>query len=329
MSAEPLPFRSIEPDWRDLAACRDADPRLFDFDPETDSESTAEPARQVCTDCPVRDDCRSYALSLPAEDDSVGILGGLTPAERAGRRAQQAKERSPSGRRPWRVAADPAFARISFELATGIGVERAAEALGVTARTLQRCWKRHGLGPLRLGRTLRPDIAPYLIRRALRELGWVDHEVRLGYLACDPEFAVSSFELAGEFGTIRAAKQLGVNTSVLYRAWDRQALGRPPKPLGWTKRFIADRELVVQAFEFAREQSILAAASAFQVSTPILRRAFVHHGLGHPHAGLDRAELKRRWSTQARDEPNHHNRQLRRLHRAHVAAERRGRGATR
>ena len=329
MSAEPLPFRSIEPDWRDLAACRDADPRLFDFDPETDSESSAEPAKRICADCPVRDDCLDYALCLPAEDDSVGILGGLTPAERAGRRAQQAKEHSPSGARPWTVATNPAFARISFELATGIGVERAAEALGVTARTLQRCWKHRGLGPLRLGRTLRPDIAPYLIRRALRDLGWLEHEERLGYQACDPEFAVSSFELAGEFGTVRAARHLGVSTSVLYRAWDGQALGRPPKPEGWTKQLMADRELVEQAFELAHEQSILAAASAFQVSAPTLRRAFVHHGLGHPHAGLEPSELRRRWSTQAAAEPDHQNRQLRRLHRAHVAAERRARGATR
>jgi hypothetical protein len=271
----------------------------------------------------------SSALSWPAEDDFVGIFGGLTPAERAGRRTRQAEERSPSGNRSWGVAADPTFAQVSFDLAAEIGVRPAGEALGVTGRTLQRAWKRHGLGPLRLGWALRPGVAPYLIQRALRELGWIEHEARLGYPACDPEFAVSTFELAGKLGTVRAAKQLSVSTSLLYRAWDRQALGRPPRPEGWTKQLMADRELVELAFGLAREQSILAAASAFQVSTPTLRRAFAYHGFGHPHAGLDRGELQRRWSVEAATEPDHHQRRQRRLHRARVAAERRARGATR
>jgi WhiB family transcriptional regulator, redox-sensing transcriptional regulator len=323
MSAELLPPLPGDQGWRDQAACRDTNPVLFDFDPETDSESSAEPAKRSCMGCQVRGACLSYALSLPAEDDSVGIYGGLTPAERAGRRSRQIEERPASDRRSWGLATDPAFAQISFDLATGIGVERTAEALGVTGRTLQRSWKRHGLGPLQLGRTLRADVAPYLIERALRQFGWIEHEARLGYLASDPEFAVSSFALAGEFGTVRAAKQLGVNTSLLYRAWDRQALGRPVRPEGWTKQFTADRELVEQAFGLAREQSILAAASAFQVSAPTLRRAFAHHGLGHPHAGLDRAALQRRWSTQAAAEPDHHHRHQRRIARTHRVAQQR------
>jgi WhiB family redox-sensing transcriptional regulator len=323
VSAEPFPPPLLDArDWRDQAACRDADPRLFDYDPGTDPEAKAEPAKRICAGCLVRADCLAFALSLPAEDDFVGITGGLTPAERSERRARQG-ERFPAGRRRCGAAADPTFARVSFELATGIGVELAAEALGVTGRTLQRAWKRHGLGPLRLGRTLRPDAAPFLIQRALRELGWAEHEAHLGHLVDDPEFAVSSFELAGTLGTIRAAKQLGVSTSLLYRAWDRQALGRHPKPEGWTKQLIADRELVEQAFGLAREQSILAAASAFQVSAPTLRRAFARHGLGHPHAGLEPSELRQRWSTEAEDEPDHHNRQQRRIYRARLAAKRR------
>jgi WhiB family redox-sensing transcriptional regulator len=323
VSADPLTDLSLEGDWRHQAACRDVDPLLFDYDPETDPEAKAEPARRICAGCPVRAACLSYALSQPAEDDSVGIYGGLTPAERADRRTRQAEQRSRSRNRSWGRGADLAFARISFDLATGIGVQSAAEALGVTGRTLQRGWKRHCLGPLRLGRTLRSDIAPYLIQRALQELGWAEDEIHQGYLSGDPEFAVSSFELAGKFGTIRAAKQLGVSTSLLHRAWDRQALGRPVRPEGWTKQLMDDRELVEQAFELAGEQSILAAASAFQVSAPTLRKAFAHHGLGHPHAGLDRTELQRRWSTQAIAEPDHHHRKQRRIYRARLAAKRR------
>jgi hypothetical protein len=316
VSAEVLPPLLPGDDWRGQAACRHADPRLFDFDPETDPEGVAEPARRICADCPVRADCLSYALSLPAEDDCAGIYGGLTPAERSRRRGPSASSLSPVGRRSWRLAADPTFARASFDLATGIGVERAAEALGVASRTLQRAWRRHGLGPHPAGRPAQPAAGPWLIQRAFRELGWAEHETRQGYLVDDPEFAVSSFRLAGTFGTIRAAKQLGVSTRLLYRAWDRQALGRPMRPEGWTKQFTCDRELVEQAFALAREQSILAAASAFQVSAPTLRRAFAHHGLGHPHAGLDRAELMRRWSTQAQDAPDHHHRRQRRSYRA-------------
>jgi WhiB family redox-sensing transcriptional regulator len=235
MSAEPSPPLLAGEGWQEQAACRAADPQLFDFDPETDPAGKAVPAKRVCTRCPVRIACLAFALSLPAEDDSVGIFAGLTPPERAGRRT------------------------------------------------------RHGQNSL----------------------------------AGDPEFAVSSFELAGRLGTIRAAKQLGVNASLLYRVWDRQALGRPGRPEGWTKQLMADRELVEQAFGLAREQSILAAASAFQVSAPTLRRVFARHGLGHPHAGLDRAELTHRWASQAKTDPDHHIRQQRRLSRARRPAERR------
>jgi len=233
--AEPLTTLAPATDWRDLAACRDADPRLFDYDPEIDPGSKAEPARQICSGCQVRADCLSFALSQPAEDDSVGIYGGLTPAERSDQRVREA---------------------------------------------------------------------------------------RLRYPAEDPEFAVSSFKLAGTLGTFRAAEQLGVSTRLLYHAGDEHKLGRSGKPASWTKQLMADRELVERALRLAREQSILAAASALQTSAPTLRRAFARHGLGHPHAGLDRAELQRRWNTKAKAEPDHRNRQQRRIYRARLAAER-------
>jgi hypothetical protein len=119
----------------------------------------------------------------------------------------------------------------------------------------------------------------------------------------------------------RAAALLGVAESTLYRAWDRHHLGRPTIPADATRRFVADRVLVEQAFQVARERSILAAASAFQTSPVTLRRAFARHGLGHPHAGLDRRELQRRWTTQPG--PDHRNRAERRASRARQAADRR------
>jgi len=228
-------------DWRDQAACRAADPHLFDYDPETDPETAAEPARRICARCPVRTACLNDALAQPEGGDLVGIFGGLTPAERAARRGQEGTQPSPPLRHSWRLSGDP-------------------------------------------------------------------------------EFAVASFELATKVGTGCAANQLGVSPPLLYRAWDRQALGRPPTPAGWTKRFVTDRGLVEQAFAFARAHSILAAASAFQISAPTLRRALVHHGLGHPHAGLDRAELVERWNGQAKDGPDHHQREQRRRSRARLTA---------
>jgi WhiB family transcriptional regulator, redox-sensing transcriptional regulator len=67
--------------WRELAACRDTD--LDVFFPE--SGESAEPARQVCARCPVRQPCLDYAISNRI---AYGIWGGLTGRER---RAQQSR----------------------------------------------------------------------------------------------------------------------------------------------------------------------------------------------------------------------------------------------
>jgi WhiB family redox-sensing transcriptional regulator len=61
--------------WRELAACRGNDLNLF-FPGRGES---AEPARQVCAACPVRQPCLGYAISNAITD---GIWGGLTERER-------------------------------------------------------------------------------------------------------------------------------------------------------------------------------------------------------------------------------------------------------
>ena len=320
MSAEPLTGRAPGSGWRDHAACRDADPLLFDYDPETDLEAQAGPAKQICAGCHVRAECLGFALSQPPEDDSFGIFGGQTPAERSAERQARAKRRFSTRGRSSRAGTDSEFARISFDLATAIGVEAAAAALGVSGRTLQRSWRHSGLGRHPAVPPAQAAAAPFLVDRALRQLGWIEHEHSLPDPADDPEFAVSSFQLAGRLGTYLAAGQLGVRIDVLYRAWDRHELGRPGRPRSWAAQFMADPKLVEQAFQLAREQSILATASAFQISTPTLRRAFARHGLGHPHAGLDKARLRERWVAAARTDPDHHYRRQRRLYRARLSA---------
>jgi WhiB family transcriptional regulator, redox-sensing transcriptional regulator len=61
--------------WREQAACRGTD--LDVFYPERGE--SADPARQVCAQCPVRRPCLEYALSNRITD---GIWGGLTERER-------------------------------------------------------------------------------------------------------------------------------------------------------------------------------------------------------------------------------------------------------
>jgi WhiB family redox-sensing transcriptional regulator len=157
MSTDPL-------DWYEQAACRDLDPDRFDYDPDTDAPAKAEAAKGVCAGCAVRDACLEFALERPAAEDTTGVYGGLTPAERLARRSG-----APSSRR---LVADPRFAAVSLELARQVGVERAADQLGVRGRTLQRAWRRHGYPPLAPVAPPRPFRADELGAQARRQLGW-------------------------------------------------------------------------------------------------------------------------------------------------------------
>ena len=67
--------------WRDRAACRGADLEVF-FPGRGES---AEPARQICAGCPVRQPCLDYALSHGIVH---GIWGGLTERDRRALRSR-------------------------------------------------------------------------------------------------------------------------------------------------------------------------------------------------------------------------------------------------
>jgi WhiB family transcriptional regulator, redox-sensing transcriptional regulator len=74
------------PAWHDLAACRGVGPRTF-F-PRTDDRRIASDRRykfalKYCRDCPVVAECRAAG-----EAEIFGLWGGLTPSERASRRAK-------------------------------------------------------------------------------------------------------------------------------------------------------------------------------------------------------------------------------------------------
>ncbi len=85
--------------WQDRGRCRDLDPDLF-FPPVESESSEQRQAREsaakaVCSACPVRAECLSWAL---AHRERLGVWGGLTERERqvvAGNR----------GRHPARVVA--------------------------------------------------------------------------------------------------------------------------------------------------------------------------------------------------------------------------------
>jgi WhiB family transcriptional regulator, redox-sensing transcriptional regulator len=69
-----LPEALIGP-WTARASCIQTDPGIF-FPPHGDP---ATQARQICSSCPVRDDCLAYALDA---DERHGFWGGLGPDER-------------------------------------------------------------------------------------------------------------------------------------------------------------------------------------------------------------------------------------------------------
>jgi WhiB family transcriptional regulator, redox-sensing transcriptional regulator len=74
------PASDSRPDWRDGAACRDADPDLFFPDGDIRSaRAKVKTAKLICRGCPVRTICLSWAL---ASDQEHGIWGGLTEDER-------------------------------------------------------------------------------------------------------------------------------------------------------------------------------------------------------------------------------------------------------
>ena len=70
-------------DWQTRAACRSADANIF-FPPtqtETKEERTLREAaaKSVCAQCPVREQCLTFALTTR---EPHGIWGGMTETER-------------------------------------------------------------------------------------------------------------------------------------------------------------------------------------------------------------------------------------------------------
>ena len=75
--------------WRDEAACRDADTDLF-FGPAaefvTARQQREAEAKAICAGCPVRLECLAYALD---SGEAYGVWGGATEDERRAMRRQR------------------------------------------------------------------------------------------------------------------------------------------------------------------------------------------------------------------------------------------------
>jgi WhiB family transcriptional regulator, redox-sensing transcriptional regulator len=87
LPSRPAPSGST--DWRDRAACRDADPELFfPIGNAGPALHQVDQAKQVCARCTVRTPCLEWAL---ASGQEAGVWGGTSDDERrALRRMRQA-----------------------------------------------------------------------------------------------------------------------------------------------------------------------------------------------------------------------------------------------
>lgn len=73
------------PQWRESAACTDPEVDADVFYPAAGwaDEAATAAAKAVCAACPVRCACLADALSWETPRTRYGVLGGLTPTERA------------------------------------------------------------------------------------------------------------------------------------------------------------------------------------------------------------------------------------------------------
>lgn len=80
------------PQWMRDALCREDAYSGVNFYPTLGED--AEPAKQVCSRCAVRDECADYGM-----DEQFGIWGGLSAVQRKGLRRRQRPARTPKPRR--------------------------------------------------------------------------------------------------------------------------------------------------------------------------------------------------------------------------------------
>jgi len=190
-----------ERDWRQDAACRDADPELF-F-PEPGQLPQTAKAKEVCAGCAVRGPCLDTALHGPLHrDDHHGIFPGTTARDRRQLRGRPAMAEGS------RFLRDRAAAEQALALANQVSIDRAARDLGVSKQALRRAFDEHGLGQPAVFQG-GPQRSRFLHDRDAAEQAW---------------------RRAAAVGINQARKELGTSDKALRTAWARHGLGLPPRP---------------------------------------------------------------------------------------------------
>jgi WhiB family redox-sensing transcriptional regulator len=190
-----------ERDWRQDAACRDADPELFFPDPGQLPQTAR--AKEVCASCVVRGPCLDTALHGPlSRDDHHGIFAGTTPRDRTRLRGR------PSMAEGTRFLNDRDAAEQALALANRVSIDRAARDLGVSKQALRRAFDEHGLGQPKAFQG-GPERSRFLRDRDAAERAW---------------------QRAAEVGINQTRKELGTSDKALRTAWARHGLGLPPRP---------------------------------------------------------------------------------------------------
>ena len=187
--------------WMDEAACKGMPTDRF-F-PETGEGRKASEAKAICATCQVQDPCRELAVrGADSQDTDHGIFGGTIPTERGHLRPTRFPE--PSAYRQHREVPERAH-----ELASRVGLRKAAQELGVSRDTLKNAWAHWNLPQPERKPTNPPS----------------------RFLA-DRDQAERAFRLVEELGSINAAAaQLGTTWPSLRKAFQRHQLGTPtPNP---------------------------------------------------------------------------------------------------
>jgi WhiB family redox-sensing transcriptional regulator len=190
-----------ERNWRQDAACRDADPELFFPDPGQLPQVAK--AKEVCAGCAVRGPCLDNALHGPlARDDQHGIFAGTTARDRRRLRGRPAMAEGT------RFLRDRAAAEQALALANQVSIDRAARELGVSKQALRRAFDHHGLSQPQAFQGGPPR------SRFLR----------------DRDAAEKAWRRAAAVGINQTRKELGTSDKALRTAWARHGLGLPPRP---------------------------------------------------------------------------------------------------
>lgn len=94
MNAEQLYLKLMKDikNARSIPPCQTTDPELWYGIPERDGftqSSNYKPAKQLCSQCPVKNSCLEYAL---VAGETQGVWGGLSPDERKQMRSKHRKK---------------------------------------------------------------------------------------------------------------------------------------------------------------------------------------------------------------------------------------------